>query len=102
MREARLIPPVELASEELPCHRLLRDGRAREIRIKPLQEARTQLRLRLASPEAANPALPEQVVTGEDLVGSFAGEDNLDADLPHQAREKKERRGRGSQDRAFG
>src|SRR6478609_2487691 len=88
--------------EELTRHCLLRNRRAGEIRIEPLQQTRTQPACGLCRPESSYFALPEQVVAREGFISAFARENDFDAVLSHEARQKKERGWCSPQNRAFG
>ncbi len=83
-------------------HGPLGDRRSSEVGVEPFEEARPERRGRLATPEAADLALAEQVVACEHLVGAFSGEHHLDAGLPHQPRQQEERRRRGPQQGTLG
>ena len=48
--------------------------------------------LGLLGPEAADPGLAEEVVAGEELVRSLAGENHLEAILAHEAGQQEHRR----------
>ena len=91
----------QFAPEELPGHCLLRDRRARQIRIEALEQPRAPGRARLARPETPDLAFAEEVVAGERFVGAFARQHDLDALVAHEPREQEERRRRGPQDRTL-
>ena len=72
-------------------------GVARHPRVEQLDRAVAGGRARVAGPEGAHPALPEDVVAAEHLVGALARHHDLVAVVPHQPRQQEQRRGRGAQ-----
>src|SRR5205823_13157928 len=66
------VPPVEAGQEPVgTC------GVGSQKAVQPLKEERPEPRRRLASPEAANLVLAEDVVAGEQLVRPLSGEDDV-------------------------
>ena len=101
MRESR-IARVQVAAEEAA-------GEGRDPargpghpRVEQFRRPGALRRSRVPRPEQAHPCLAEEVVPGEDLVGSLPRHHDLVAVVPHQFREQEQRCGRRAQDRGLG
>ena len=62
----------------------------KDVRVKPLKEPGTQLRLGLASPEPSHPVFLKDVVACKHLIGPFTSEHNLKPVFPDKPGELKE------------
>ena len=101
MREKRIVNLVQAIAEKRGQERL-RPLVAEDIAVELPDQSTPRCGIRLPSPEPPDLGLLEDVVPPKHLIGSFAGEDNLQAAVPHRLRQHQQRHGRRAQDRLLG